>query len=381
MTLDLTWTDDGEGVVTFTITQNPADASSATLDPGDGHGITYTVPLTSGTGTQAHTYTDAGPQTYTATATAARTPSMTDLQAVADAYATLDAIPADYATLYDLYAPSIDTETATAEVTVTVPGAALHATVETSPAPPWVLLSAWLSEPETVTSWTITRIGGADRLVIAAGTTIESGTVDEDHEAPFGTPIFYRLHLVRSDGTTEDHDSETVTLPAPDACWVSDPVTGLAMAIEIQAWDAREWDERQAVLAVVGRADPVVISDVNLWPNGTITFLTRTRARLAELMAILRASNIIQLRPDTGCAIQAMYAAVGKITENRVSSQCEDWRRTIDVEIQEVSPVPYTLKPSSATLGDLSDAFPGTLADLNVRFGTLLQMAEWRPES
>ncbi|MEV3852733.1 hypothetical protein AB0J38_00145 [Streptomyces sp. NPDC050095] len=386
MTLTLTYTaltgSDGNpnGSVRFTLTQDPAQATTATIDPGDGRGVSIPVAMNAGTGTATYQYTKPGEQVFTATADAARAALFTTYAGLLAYYpdGTYASLAEDYPTYRALYEASMDHETATVDVHVTVPGASLVATAAEGDPLPYVDLTGWLSTGTVVTEYSLLRVTDQATVEIAAGKALVSGFTWVDREAPFGQTITYQLRLTLADGSRRVLTSNDVTLPGQGSCWLSDPVSGLAVPVEVTNWDERQRAARQAVLEVDGQPSPVVLSDVHTMPSGTIRLQTRTQDALAQLRAVLTASRIVQLRAETGCAIEDTYAAVGDVTEKRVTQRCEDWQRYIEVEWQEIAPLPYIAKEGgTATLEDIYAAYPApaTLADLSADYATLLELA------
>src|SRR5262249_48247325 len=141
---------------------------------------------------------------------------------------------------------------------------------------PVIRVDAWIADPQTVASWTIARdtpIGTAPVWTSYEG---QAATTFIDETAPLNVPITYRLTVTYLDGTTVVVLSNTVIITGTAGCYLTDPRTGETMRITLMTWPARERAERQSVLAVLGRPDPVVVSDVHSWPSGTWTIYTAT---------------------------------------------------------------------------------------------------------
>ncbi|MFI5861197.1 hypothetical protein [Streptomyces sp. NPDC051546] len=111
---------------------------------------------------------------------------------------------------------------------------------------------------------------------------------------------------------------------------------GLRAWTEIQAWPTKTYDRTYSVLNVVGRRDPVVLTDVLRQPTSTVTFLTRTATDRRDLLAVLGASVPVQLLspcPD----VEPVWFMPLKATPNRLTGSGTDPRRLWEVEIQEVA--------------------------------------------
>jgi len=198
----------------------------------------------------------------------------------------------------------------------------------------------------------------------------------EDWTAPFARSITYVLRVTTKDGTVHEAVSDPVQIWAT-GCWLTDPGTGWTVRAELQNWPEREFNERQTVLEVQGRKHPVVLSDVHTSAAGTWTLVTRSDDALEDLMAVLEASRVVLLRPSPGASILSVYAAVGKITQARMSGHGRDPRRLTAVEIQEVEPIPAAALALGRTLDGLSK-MAATLLELAALRPTLLDLSRMR---
>ena len=376
----------GHNLADFTLTGAKAPAGTVVqLDPGDG---TTTVPMTigeDGTATASNTYLHAGRWVYTATVTVPITPRYATWADVPAAVATWGAFVADTESWY--YAAA-DSETATCQVEVFVGNGAIWATAIDTASPPYVQIDTWANDPADVVSWTVTRYCPAapamNGVIIYSGSTHSGAVSLQDHEAPFGVPITYTLRLTYADGTEEVFTSNVVTLtggPEFGGCWISDPSTGSAMRIIIQEWTSRERAARQAVLNVMNRADPVVLSDLHVWPSGEILFGTRTQAQLVQARSILMGSRIILVRSWAGSSIEAAYMAVGDISEDRVYAYDPyAWDRSLVVSYQEVRPVPATARDLPTMWSDVYTDY-ATWADVDAAFPSWTDVIQWNPDN
>ena len=250
--------------------------------------------------------------------------------------------------------------------------------------PPWVLLDITLTDAATTSAWSVTRTvtstGTAVMIVDESSAATESQTL-EDHECPFGVAVTYTLAVTYSDGTaSESVVSDAVTITGTAGCWLSDPYGAVTavMQVTLQAWDSRTRAARRSVLPVIGRADPVVISDLHLWGSGTWVLATLTDAATATLTSILTGSGVVLLRTQPASSIPTCYASTGDITETRYDTGSgSDQRRLISVDVQEINAIPATARPLQANLAGLA-TLGDTLADLADLRSTLLQLSEIR---
>lgn len=239
-----------------------------------------------------------------------------------------------------------------------------------------VQLSVTIDNPQSVVGWTIYRMSAVDAaLPVWLGTTSSGAMSVTDYTAPLSIPVTYRLTVVYATSTVSA-DSAPVTITAT-GCYLTNPAAGTTVAVQLVSWPERDREPRQSVLAVAARPDPVVLSDVHNTPTGTWTFGTDTDAQTAALIAVLTGRAIAVLRTQPGSSIPGVTASVGKISEIRRSGRGGDPRRFVNVELQEIAPLPATALPLNATLGGLA-VYNGitTLAELALLRPTLQQLSE-----
>lgn len=240
----------------------------------------------------------------------------------------------------------------------------------------WLQVDVVVDNPGTVTAWSVTRVAAPlAEVVIRLGTTHSGAASYEDREAPLAVAITYRLNLTRAGGALEQYVSNVVSLAGTVGCFLSDPYTGQVMAIEVQAWPQRRYVSRSVSLEVIARADPVGLSDVHTWADGTWTLLTRDDAATEKMLAILTASGIAQLRTQPTTSIRSVYALTGDIGETRLTGSGTDARRLTDVELQEIAPIPAAARNLASTLLGLS-TLADTLGGLALVRPTLLQLSQ-----
>lgn len=384
---DVTTTSLGDNHVTFTI--NVVDGvsrdSRALLDLGDGSPA-VTVPLDPDTqsGTYETEFTDVGIYTYTATAsviladgvtswTALKTSEPAWIPDTVDAYGTWGDVPGS-------------TVTATADYTISIGNAGVTAEVMPG-SPPYIRITTVILEG-TVTSWTLTRMCPDSsstilhNQVIAAGDTHPGQMVLEDLGAPFNTRVWYVLTVTYSTGESAEYNSNTVILSGVTGCYVSDADTGRTMPIEIMTWTELDRAARRSVLEVVGRPDPIVLSDVHTWPSSSIVFLTRSRSQLVSLRSILlEGARVVLVRTMEGSSLEAAYLQVGDVKEKRLYEiDGTAWERQVEVDAQQVLPPPVTARDSRVNWGDLYGEF-ATWAEVPANFYTWADVVSWIPDT
>ena len=254
---------------------------------------------------------------------------------------------------------------------------AIVAAVTAASPVPTVTLTVTIDTPANVVAWTIYRISAVDaRLPVWLGSTSSGAYTLVDHTAPLGVPVTYELAVVYAASSTTV-TSAPVTITGTTGCYLTDTASGVTLRVTLVTWPAREREPRQAALEVLGRADPVVLSDVHSTPAGQWRFHTTTDADTDALTDLLTAQAIAILRTQPGTSIPNVTASVGKVNEVRVGDRGDDQRRWIDVDIQEIAPLPATALPLDATLGGLA-VYDGitTLAQLALVRPTLLQLSQ-----
>ena len=266
--------------------------------------------------------------------------------------------------------------TATATVTVDVGPATIWATVIPGDPVPVVQVDVWIGDPETVIGWQVDRIAGGQTATIWVGDESSGAMSLVDHTAPVGVPVTYRLTVTYTDYSATIITSAPVTIYGTAGCYLTDPATGVTLRVELATWPIRRFNERRAVLTVLGRRDPVVLADVHSTAEGVWTFITRTDEATAALVAMLaNLMGVVVYRAQPGTSIVSCTAAVGVIEERRYSGSAGDQRRLVAAEIQEIAPLPATALPLNATLGGLATFDGDTLAELHQLRPTLLQLS------
>lgn len=243
---------------------------------------------------------------------------------------------------------------------------------------PTIQIDLTITTTGTVTAWSVTRDAGAAGLVvIRSGTTPAPAALSIiDAEAPIERAMTYVLTVARG-AAQEVTRSNAVTITGTVGCYVSDPYSAQAMAAEILSWPDRAYAARSAVLVVLGRPDPIVLSDVHSYASGKWTLITRTDAATAQLKSIIMASGFVQLRTQPTSSIPSVYAAVLDVVESRYSGDGADQRRLTGVELQEIAPLPASARDLGSTLNGLSKQ-AATLTALAALRPSLLQVSQMR---
>ncbi|CAM5600316.1 hypothetical protein GCM10010329_50110 [Streptomyces spiroverticillatus] len=379
----VTTTEAGRTLATFTVT-NAKAAGVALVDPGDG-GEKLRVTLTAQegdpglfTGTTTHPYTVPGHTTYTASAVAAAPSPAPTWSAVPDRWPVWPDVEAGVVTWEDVARTE---EYAEVPVTVDVGDATVWATVYDAYPLPRIHIATWIAAPDKIRRWTLRRYvpsaGGDFDVDIWAGDRKAVNLSLEDGEAPLDQPVTYRLTLELNDGTRTVLTSNEVMISGTRGCFLTDTRSGRTVPVQVQAWDAREWESRQSLLVVMGRADPVVLTDRHVRPKGTWSLLTRSREELESLYSVLLSSRHVLLRTQAASSLKAVYVAVGNLAEQRLYPGIGNaWERLTQVQVQEVAPIPATARIAGTTWTQLAAAYE-TWEAVAERFPSWLDVGEW----
>ena len=266
-------------------------------------------------------------------------------------------------------------DTVTLPVSVDVGAATIWATVVAGSPIPAVQVDTYLSGGQSVIAWEISRDVAGASTTIYVGSAWQQAVSFVDALAPLGVPVVYRLRITYADYTSVYVSSNTVTITGTSGCYLTDPNTGVTVGVTLVTWPEREREARRAVLSVLNRADPVTLSDLHRTPAGDWTFYTATDADTLALLTLLTASTFATLRTQPGSSIASVTVSVGTINERRYSGRGGDPRRLVDVEVQEIEPLPATALPLNATLGGLAVVDGDTLGELSLLRDTLLQLS------
>lgn len=142
-----------------------------------------------------------------------------------------------------------------------------------------------------------------------------------DYESPPGVAAVYRARatyqLAGLDIASSWVSSASVTWTSVSDYWLKDlRVPTRNLTVRIRALDTLHRARRQGRFAVLGRADPVVVSDVRSLSSGTLVLRTLTDADSVALNLLL-STDIVLLQAPTGLAPGSMYLAVGDVDEVR----------------------------------------------------------------
>lgn len=117
--------------------------------------------------------------------------------------------------------------------------------------------------------------------------------------------------------------------------------------ITLTGWGDVSRQSRNGEFNVIGRVDPVVVTDVHNSRRTTITVLTRDAQETEELDLALSQGAPVYLHVPTHCALRTMYAVVGDISYRRIAPRSH--RSLFEIALTEVSAPPLSLVGATMT--------------------------------
>lgn len=232
------------------------------------------------------------------------------------------------------------------------------------------------AEPN-VASWTLWRDDLYTERVPVRGFVDRTDLVTfvaYDFEAPLARPVFYVLEVLRTDGTRTEYAAGPVQLDATRPI-LSNPVTGeLVELAAVEQWPELSYDGRAQVIPVVGRRDPVVVSDSSTFPTSQPVLRVDDVATRTSVRALLETGQVVLLRaPEVD--VEDAYLLPTTYNEQRLTNSATDVRRRYALAAAHVSAPGLGYPSPGDDLADLNAAVPTTLADVAATFPSLLAIA------
>ena len=157
----------------------------------------------------------------------------------------------------------------------------------------------------------------------------------DDYEFPPGVPVTYRFH----------GDTAQITVGL-DGVWIKNIAKPwLNRQVKVVEASAIERPSRGGVFDVVGRTNPVTVTDVRASRRFDLVVLADTGQEADDLELALSAGDVVFLHVPPGCPlpIDTMYAAVGDLESEQVSRYSEVRLLTL--------PLTETAAPSADVVG------------------------------
>ncbi|WP_405559079.1 hypothetical protein OHV08_34285 [Streptomyces canus] len=199
--------------------------------------------------------------------------------------------------------------------------------------------------------------------------------VIEDHEAPFGVPVYYRIEMYSSPGVSAGSRTSTaVTLNLDDinTVWLKDPGNP-QRSCKVVVQQAPDWTRPidQASYVIRGRRNKVTHSGNRQGLEGGLAIWTRSDAERAALHLLLNSGNTLLWQAVPGMGVDDMYVSVGEVPEARVGKLAQEQWRAWTLPLTEADmPVTTAVNGSGGrTCQDIVAEFD-TCADLLAVYGT-----------
>ena len=222
---------------------------------------------------------------------------------------------------------------------------------------------------------------GARTLVRGTGGLIDQqpivsdAMVLEDHEAPLGVPVAYRIELYSSPGviaSTRTSDTVTLTLADINTSWLKDPGNPQRNCLVV-VQQAPEWERpiEQAAHVIRGRRNKVILSGRRQGLEGDLAIWTRSDAEREALHLLLDSGNTLLWQAAPGMGVDDMYVSVANVSEGRVGKLAQEQWRTWTLPLTEQD-MPVTTAVNGAagrTCQDVATEF-ATCADLLTVYAT-----------
>lgn len=175
-----------------------------------------------------------------------------------------------------------------------------------------------------------TLVRGSDGLIDHQPITSDLLIV-EDHEAPFGVPVYYRIEIYDSGGglsSARETDTVILTIADINETWLKDPANPQRnMRVLVQR--APDWQRpvEQAAYVVRGRRNKVTRNGIRQGLEGDLTIWTRSNDERAALHLLLDPGGILLWQAAPGLGVDDMYVAVAQVTEGRIGGPAQEpWR-------------------------------------------------------
>jgi len=173
-----------------------------------------------------------------------------------------------------------------------------------------------------------TAIRGATNFAIGGA----SAVAFTDFEAPLDVPVLYRAYL---DGSFSV-DSNTVTITTDGRTfWLKDVILGaFSCKVKVEAMsDVVRPANVVGQFKVIGRQNPIIVTDVRQGRTGTMTLSAFSTADISALLNIISSGNTLLFQAPASANFPDMYFQAGDVTQT--------WRGTSSALIHSFS-VPFT---------------------------------------
>lgn len=192
--------------------------------------------------------------------------------------------------------------------------------------------------------------------------------VGVDHEAQFGSTLYYLAMAYNAAGVRlATSASVAVTPPVPTsgvAAWLKSlAFPSASVAIKPSAANTLEWASgiQQAVIPIMGRADPIVVQDARQYETAQLELITESLTEEAALKALLNLAGpyLLQLY---GFGEPDRYVTVGPYSRRRLpGGLAADVQRAWTLPLIQVArpdPLGWQVADPGRTYADSTTAYP-----------------------
>ncbi|TQF03936.1 hypothetical protein E6W39_18980 [Kitasatospora acidiphila] len=207
------------------------------------------------------------------------------------------------------------------------------------------------------------------QVIVRSCNYISTGGADSwagfDLEASLGVVVSYTVIAQTHNGdgsiTTATASSGGLIIPTQNGVgWLKNlSQAALNTQISLQALSDVKTDPRIQVYPVIGRKNPVVVSDVRGGRTGTVSLMTTGSTDYQAVSTLLASGSTLFLQATPADGFSDMYFVAGSVTEHRPAAQSTDYTRIFNIDFTEVD------SPS----GSLT-SIPGNSYAAVVSFGT-----------
>jgi hypothetical protein len=211
------------------------------------------------------------------------------------------------------------------------------------------------------------------QVTIRSANGISPGTADTwagfDVEAPLGQACTYTVVVQQPqpDGTTTTYQisQPSVIIPvSPATGWLKSlSQSALNAQVVVQTLSDVKRPSRQQTYPVVGRANPVVVSDVLTGRTGTLSLMTTGTTDYQAVYNLLQPGTTLFFQATPGDNFTDMYFVPGDVTEQRPSTTSSDTTRIWQIDS-------YLAVVSFGTYQELLNTRSTYLAALDTPYGS-----------
>ncbi|OQQ12956.1 hypothetical protein B0675_39735 [Streptomyces sp. M41(2017)] len=199
--------------------------------------------------------------------------------------------------------------------------------------------------------------------------------VIEDHEAPIGVSVYYRIEMRSSPSagpSSRTSAPAVLSLADINETWLKDPGNPQRnMRVVVQGPPDWEQPIQQSVQRVRGRRRAVVLSGIRGGLEGSLAVWTRTDEERIALRTLLSSGNTLLWQANPGMGVDDMYVSVAGVSEGRIGGPAQEPWRTWTLPLTEQD-MPVTTAVNGAagrTWQDVVTEFD-TCADLLAVYAT-----------